>query len=1002
MITPREFVERWSQSTLREQQAAQSHFNELCELVGHKTPAQLDPAGEFFAFEEQVTKATGGKGRADVWYRGHFAWEYKGKHKDLNAAYAQLLAYRSDLGNPPLLVVCDFLEYRIYPQWVNTSGLPFVFKNEDLLHANTRRFFTWLLESPERFLELRQTELEQREKITLELAEQFAELADLMRDYKDVATNTPLWTPMQIARFLTKLVFALFAEDIELMPRLFKQPVFRFLVDGARKTPAEFSTELQRLFEAMDGVRAAYILQPVPYFNGGLFAASQPGADDAYAALDLTLLPGGIDLLEKVSEADWRFVNPTIFGTLFEGALDKNKRAQLGAHYTSETDIRLVIEPVLMQPLYRQWDAIRAEAEPLLQTYLTDTAPKTRETARQRLQTLHDTMMMALEKTTVLDPACGSGNFLYMSLRTLKDLEGRVRKFFEPMNLSFRDVVTPRQLYGIEKDEFAANLARVVVWIGYLQWRYEDEGILHPQLSQKISHPRALPHPICQDKYTPDEPDHILNADAILRYDAAGKPYEPDWQPVDVIVGNPPFLGDKKMRGEFEDHYIDDLRELYGHRIPGQSDLVCYWFEKARTQLEHQKVQRTGFLATNSIRGGANRTVLERIKQTGDIFLAWSDRAWVLAGASVRISIIGFDDGSQTDRYLDDISAHTINADLTPSVDLTQARVLRENPHISFIGVQPGGAFDLPESEAQDFIQKNRKNADVLRPYYNAADVTGRWSHRWIIDFWDADTPEEAAKYPEVFQIVVEKIKPEREKNRDRASRETWWKHQRPRYEMRDALNGLNRYLVTPMTAKYRLFTWMDKNALASNLLVVIAVEDDYFFGVLHSYLHEVWSLRRGSWLGKGNDPRYTPSTIFETFPFPASPGKEKHDSAEYQAIAAAAQQLHEERELWLNPPELIALGAEADGKTLRERTLTNLYNAFMAQRTGQTNGERLTAAARDFAPRLVHLHDTLDNAVLAAYGWQDLAASLRTLEGDEELLRRLLVLNLERAQAAP
>ncbi len=996
MITPREFVDRWATSSLREQQAAQSHFNELCELVGHKTPAQLDPAGEFFTFEEQVTKATGGKGRADVWYRGHFAWEYKGKHKDLDAAYAQLLAYRGDLGNPPLLVVCDFLEYRIYPQWVNTSGLPFVFKNEDLLHANTRRFITWLLESPERFLELRQTELEQREKITLQLAQRFAELADLMRDYKDVATNATLWTPMQIARFLTKLVFALFAEDIELMPRLVTQPVFRFLIDGARKSPTDFSGELKHLFEAMDGVRSSYILQPVPYFNGGLFSESQSGAGDAYEVLDLTLLPGGIDLLEKVSEADWRFVNPTIFGTLFEGALDKSKRAQLGAHYTSETDIRLVIEPVLMQPLYRQWDAIRAEAEPLLQTYLTETAPKTHEAARQRLQTLHDTMMTMLEKTTVLDPACGSGNFLYMSLRTLKDLEGRVRKFFEPMGLPFRDVVTPRQLYGIEKDEFAANLARVVVWIGYLQWRYEDEGILHPKLPQKTPHPRALPYPICQDKYTPDEPDHILYADAILRYDEHGKPYEPDWQKVDVIVGNPPFLGDKKMRGEFDETYIDDLRDLYGQRIPGQSDLVCYWFEKARTQLEHQQVGRTGFLATNSIRGGANRTVLERIKQTGDIFMAWSDRAWVLAGAAVRISIVGFDDGSQTNRYLDDIATENINPDLTPSVDLTQARVLRENPHISFIGVQPGGAFDLPETEAQALIQKDRKNADVLRPYYNAADITGRWSHRWIIDFGPHMSETEAANYAEIFSQVVENVKPARITVNRKNHRDNWWRHAEARPGMREALTGLKRYLVTPMTAKHRIFTWLDKNALASNLLVVIAVDEDYFFGLLHSYVHECWTLRLGTSLE--DRPRYSPTATLETFPFSAPPGTEKRDSDAYQTIAAAAKQLHEERELWLNPPDLLALGAEADGKTLRERTLTNLYNALVAHRTGQTNGERLTAAAREFAPRLAYLHNTLDLAVLTAYGWQDLADRLRTLPGDEELLRRLLALNRQRA----
>src|SRR5258706_7248058 len=182
-ITPAVFVEQWSKSSLREQQGAQSHFSELCELVGHKTPTEMDPDGTFFTFEEQVTKATGGKGRADVWYKGHFAWEYKGKHRDLDAAYAQLLAYKGDLDNPALLVVCDFLEYRIYPQWPNTSGLPFKFSNAELVRPDTLRYITWLLENPTKFLEQRQSELEQREKITIELADQFAHLASLMRQY---------------------------------------------------------------------------------------------------------------------------------------------------------------------------------------------------------------------------------------------------------------------------------------------------------------------------------------------------------------------------------------------------------------------------------------------------------------------------------------------------------------------------------------------------------------------------------------------------------------------------------------------------------------------------------------------------------------------------------------------------------------------------------------------------------------------------------------------------
>jgi hypothetical protein len=647
MIAPREFINRWAKSDLREQQAAQSHFNELCQLAGHKTPTQLDPEGKFFTFEENVTKATGGRGRADVWYKGRFAWEYKGKHKDLDAAYAQLLAYRGDLGNPPLLVVCDFLEYRIYPQWPNTSGQPFVFRNEELDRTDTLRYITWLLEAPEQFLQLRQSELERREQITLKLAQQFAHLADLMREHSQEAG----WTPMRIARFLTKLVFALFAEDVGLLPTFDQKGIIRYIADGAGESPESFPKYLRELFSAMDGERGDFLFKRVPYFNGGLFADSTPGSGDGLEVLDLTHIPGALQLLREVSQADWRSVNPTIFGTLFEGALDVNKRAQLGAHYTSEADIRLVIEPVLMEPLYRQWEATRAEAEPLLQTFLQPDVPKAQQSARDRLTALYTAMLARLEHTRVLDPACGSGNFLYMSLRALKDLEGKVRKFFEPLTIPFRDVVTPRQLYGIEKDEFAAALAHVVVWIGYLQWRYEDEGVLHAHNPRAgAGHPRELPNPIIQDKAAPDEPDRIQNADAILRYDAAGQPVEPDWPEVDVIVGNPPFLGDKIMRSELGDKYVEELRGLYYGRVPGGADLVTYWYEKSRALIEKYsdsaRSVRAGLLVTQSIRVGANRKVLDRIKESGDIFLAWSDRPWVLKGASVRISIVGFDNGN--------------------------------------------------------------------------------------------------------------------------------------------------------------------------------------------------------------------------------------------------------------------------------------------------------------------------------------------------------------------
>jgi len=1026
MLTWQDFVERWGASTGREQQDAQSHFNELCQLINHKTPTQLDPAHEFFTFAEHVEKATGGRGRADVFYRGHFAWEYKGKHRDLDAAYGQLLAYKGGLENPPLLVVCDFLTYKIYPQWTNASGLPFTFTNADLLHPDAQNMIRWLLEAPEKFKDYRQSELEKRERLTLKLANQFAQLADLMKQVSD--QDGLGWETMQIARFLTKLMFALFAEDVELLPKLgiakkgVLIPIFRYIVDATTDIPEEFVPLLTPLFEAMDGRKTAYIGKYVPYFNGGLFRDTLPDQADGLEILDLGRVPGAIDLLGEISEQDWRFVNPSIFGTLFEGALDPSKRAQLGAHYTSEDDIRLVIDPVLMQPLYREWEQTSADAQPLLQTYKNPaSSPRDKTHAEAALRALHDHMMHRLESTKVLDPACGSGNFLYVALRALKDLEAKVRNLFEPLGLPYRDVVTPRQLYGIEKDIFAARLAHVVVWIGYLQWRYEQDGLLYPVLPRSLPHPRNLPNPIIQDKLSANEPDRIINDDAIMRYDADGKPYEPEWADVDVIVGNPPFLGDKYMRFArtelkqegLGNKYVDDLRSLYQDRLPSV-DLVCYWYEKARAAIEQSRAKRAGFLATNSIRGGANRKVLDRIKETGDIFMAWGDRPWVLQGAAVRISVIGFDDGTQKDYVLDGAPVDHINADLQNTIDATKAKVIATNRMLAFQGPVKVGAFDIANSIAEQFLNATNPNAksnrDVIKPYLNGEDIVQRSRNYWIIDFGDL-SEKDAALYEAPFRYVETYIKPTRLANRDLQRRTYWWRLGRGGDDYRLAVHQLKRQIFTSRVSKYRLFAWVDTEVFPSDAVVAIAREDDYFFGVLHSYLHEQWSLRLGTWLGKGNDPRYTPTTTFETFPFPYTPGQEDTSAPAYAAISAAAQALNQERDLWLNPPDLLAMGAKADDPVLRERTLTNLYNALEDLRHPKRETTDLTPqppprirrgaegqAAREFAPRLHALHDALDQAVLAAYGWDDLVDRLRTADGDEELLRRLLALNVVRA----
>ncbi len=992
-MTIEQFVETWSSSTLREQAAAQSHFNELCQMVGHQTPTQADPKGDSFTFERHVAKEDGRRGRADVWYRGHFAWEYKGKHKNLDAAYQQLLAYKSDLNNPPLLVVCDFEEYRIYPQFENMSGKPIIFHNADLLHYDSRRFIEWLLVSPDKFKQYLIEEREQRERLTADLAREFASLADLMRKYGDGKGETQ-WRPMQVARFLTRILFSLFAEDVRLLPLVEKSSVFRYIVDTAAHDPVSFVEDLQGLFVAMDGQRQRFMSRLIPFFNGGLFA-SQPDENGRPEVLDITVLPGSIDLLKKSSDANWRQINPTIFGTMFERALDPAKRAQLGAHYTSESDIVLLVTPVLMAPLNREWEAIQAEAETDMQLFVSDDATaRAKNAARERLVALHDRMMTRLGGTTVLDPACGSGNFLYVCLRLMKDLEGRVRAFFKPLELPFRDVVTPRQLYGIEKDEFAATLARVVVWIGYLQWRFDNEGKLTVRHPKQAPRPDDLDVPIIRDRLSADEPEHILCADAILRYRDDGTPYEPDWQAVDVIVGNPPFLGSYKQRQELGGTYLDSLTALYSERVTASSDLVCYWFEKARHQLEIGKVKRAGLLSTNSIRGGANREVLKRIKQSGDIFWAWADREWVLEGAAVRVSMVGFDARQETERSLDGVTVPTINSDLTTATDVVTAVRLPENEQMSFIGPQKDGPLDIPDSLAQTMLTavntSGRDNRDVIKPYLNGNDIVQRNRNYWIIDF-NQRSEDEARLYEAPFAHLEQHVKPIRMKNNDAQRKRNWWRLGRSGDDYRQATLNLTRQIFTPRVAKHRVLVWVEKNVFPDSATVAFARDDDYFFGVLHSTLHELWSLRQGTSLE--DRPRYTPTTTFETFPLPFPPRTEDFTDPRVRAISAAAQALHEERQAWLTPPDLMAMGGT--DRALKDRTLTHLYNALERVRAG--NGGSKESAAAQFAPRLAQLHDALDLAVLAAYGWDDLMGQLRTPAGDDLLLGRLLALNLAR-----
>ncbi len=309
------------------------------------------------------------------------------------------------------------------------------------------------------------------------------------------------------------------------------------------------------------------------------------------------------------------------------------------------------------------------------------------------------------------------------------------------------------------------------------------------------------------------------------------------------------------------------------------------------------------------IRDGANRQVLKRIKETGDIFFAESDRPWILDGANVHVSMVGFDKGDEMGRVLDGKAVSVINANLTGTADITQARRLPENANLAFMGDTKGGAFDIEEPLALQFLRQPNPhgipNSQVVTPWVNGKDVTARSRSMWIIDFGVGMDEGDASRFEAPFEYLREHVKPERDKNNREVYRRLWWQHVEARPGMRGALLKLPRFLATVAVAKHRLFVWMEERALPDHAVFAFIRSDDYFFGVLQSRFHEVWSRAQATQLREASSgTRYTPTTCFETFPFPWPPGKESQEDPKVRAIAGAARELNALREAWLNPPE--------------------------------------------------------------------------------------------------
>ena len=943
-MTPEHFIATWENTALNEEQGAQSWFNDLCELIGHEKPrGELN--GLVYAFEHRIET-----GKADAYYENRFGWEFKAHDGQLDEAMRQVLGYSMYLKTPPLLVVSAFNVIRIRTNFPGMESVQREIRIADLAQPETLDIIRRVFTDPEWF-----NTGKSRDDVTKETAALFQAVSNDMAGSGYGADPSKI---RELAQYLNQIIFCLYAEDAGLLP----DGAFTGLVVNQRREPERFKRGAQMLFAEMNH-GGLFGPQTIEHFNGELFAHVP----------DVTLNTAALERLAEAAAQNWSNIEPSIFGTLFERALGlTEERAPLGAHYTSEADIRRVVEPVVMAPLRREWAAARAEIEGVLDGGMASPSVIARndsdvaipseqqrplpqrdchaalamtERARQRLESFR----RRLASVTVLDPACGSGNFLYVALRSLLDLEREALDYAAARGFRLgrmTPTVQPDQMMGLEINEYAAQLAKTALWIGYIQW-HQANGFAYTN------------RPIL------DNIDGIERRDAAIAVDDDGDGAEKaQWPAADYIVGNPPFLGASNMLDELGADYTGRLRQTYRHELDGAVDLCCYWFEQARAQIAEGRAQRAGLLATQAIRFSSNRRTLERIKETGDIFAAYDDLEWKPeepGSAAVHVSIVCFDDGSETTKTLNGAPALDIDTRLTDAVHLDQAQNLPQNDAICFRGIEKGGPFDLtPEQVAIMLADSNpngKPNSDVIKRYVIGRDLNGRPQERWLVDF--GAMPESDAKlYNLPYQHCLNYVKPVRDKNRREHRRLNWWLLNDATPALDAALGPLTRYIGTCQVSKHRCFQYIDADNAPDVTVVAFCREDDYFLGILESRIHKVWAAAIGTQLReKESARRYIISECFEKFPFPTPTESQR------QAVAQAARRLDEQRRNVCRP----------NGSY--RRSMTALYN--------------------ENPPWLRTAHAELDAAAADAYGWPvDLA--------DEELLRRLVRLNVSGGAGAP
>lgn len=1020
-MDPKEFVARWEKSGGAELANSQTFLNELCDVLGvpHPDPTQTDAAANRYVFEKAVEFNNGdgtvSKGRVDLFRAGCFVLESKqGSERKaealatitktaqklagtasrdtaawdraMQAARRQAQRYAAAIPDewPPFLVVVDVgYCFDLYADFTGTGKnyVPFPDPRsfriplDGLCDQDTRGQLKLLWTDPHAL-----DPSKHAAEVTGDIAARLAKLAKSLEAEQD---------PEVVAGFLMRCLFTMFAEDVELI----RKGGFTELLLSLRFELDNFAPMVEGLWTAMDeGTFSQFLREKVRHFNGKFFK-------------DKTALPLTKDQLELLIEAaqhDWGQVEPAIFGTLLERALDPVERHKLGAHYTPRAYVERLVMPTIIEPLRERWDATYAAAIQLDED-------GNRKDAIKLLRDFHGTLC----ETRVLDPACGSGNFLYVSMELMKRLEGEVVSAMASIGDNVLPGITidPHQFLGIEINPRAAALAELVLWIGFIQWHRKTrneiappEPILRdykniecrdavmtwdsiePVVDDKTHGPitrwdgrTTKPHPVT-GKEVPDENARVRE----LRY---VNPQKAEWPEVDYIVGNPPYLGARVIRHHLGDTYVDALRSCYKD-VPETIDFVMYWWDRCAELLATSTLQRFGLVTTNSITQSYSRPILTNHlveRETTKIAVAITDHPWPDLAESAAVEVVltvgckfcdivepkigkVLNPGTARETVVFE-SAERIDVRLKAGVG--EAVKLNSNKGMCFQGVVPAGdGFKLNTIEAENLGVDIVNEIDCVKPYIIGRDLTQKAEQRYIIDLFGLSEAETQSTYPRLFQWIYDRVYPHRKQNKRKSYRDNWWIFAEPRPAMRVALKALPRFIGTPYTAKFRTFVFVDQPTLPDAMVYAIASSDALHLAVLSSRMHTVFATLQG---GRLEDrPRYNSNDTFFPFPFPVTDG----DVAQRLRNLGERLDAHRKRQQEQHP----------------NLTMTGMYNVLAKLQSGEVlTSKEQTIHQQGLVSVLKQIHDDLDAAVFDAYGWpQELA--------DEEILQRLVDLNQERA----